>query len=169
MTLVPAVNSLPSRLGLGGDPDPGGLLGFQVCWGWEGGCGQKSLFSIIESLSSLEDQRMHWVLEGAKRREGGDAGPLGGPSVSCKGSQPSQISSAEKVNLGEFGVEGELQNVGEGWDIVDLGRCTLGIPSFQQPSPSGNANREEFLMGPPGLGTVGDGFQREVGGWGGRL
>lgn len=123
-----------------GVPDPGGLLRFQVCWGWEGGCGQKSLFSI-ESLSSLEGQRTHWVLEGAKRRERGDAGRSGGPSVSCKGSQPSQISSAEKVDLGEFGVEGEPQNIGEGWDIADLGRCKLGIPSFLQPSPSRNANR----------------------------
>lgn len=61
--------------------------------------------------------------------------------MSCKGSQPSQISSAEKVSLGEYGVEGEPQNVEEGWDIVDLGRCTLGIPSVRQPSPSGNANR----------------------------
>lgn len=96
MTLVPIVNSRPSRLRFGGDPDPGGFLGFQVCWGWEGGCGQKSLFSI-ESLLSLEGQRAHWVLEGAKGRVGGDAGRSEGPSVSCEGSQPSQISSAESL------------------------------------------------------------------------
>lgn len=97
----------PQPPGVRGDPDPGGFLGFQVCWGWEGGCGRKSLFSI-ESLLSLEGQRAHWVLEGAKRRVGGDAGRSGGPSVSCEGSQPSQISSAE-VDLREFGVEGEPQ------------------------------------------------------------
>ena len=66
---------------VGGDPDPGGFLGFQICSGWQGACGWKSLFSI-ESLLSLEGQRAHWVLEEAKRRAGGDAGRSGGPSVS---------------------------------------------------------------------------------------